>query len=154
MHIKRHTLHHFNSWLISSQSSFTFIALRLLCMALTCKYLISPWVALFMKYTECIVRIKYCWDNEQGWGFLALSLKATFVVNKTVKASGKQKAEGSPFQVCKTTSSCVLNPLLKDWHLKGSWKWILCEGGEGESLTQGFSVHYSLEPARAENLSG
>lgn len=70
-----------------------------------------------MKYTERIVRIKYCWDNEQGSGLVALSLKAAFVVNETVKAAGKQKAEGSPFQLCKATSSCVLNPLLKDWHL-------------------------------------
>lgn len=61
-----------------------------------CKYLISHRVAYFMKYTECTVRIKYCQDNEQGWGFLALSLKATFRVNRTVIVAGKQKAEGLP----------------------------------------------------------
>lgn len=99
---------------------------------------------------ENTVKIKYRQDNEQGWGFLALSLKAMLVVNKT---AGKQKAEDSPFNLCKATSSCVLNTLLKDWHLESSGKCIMSEGGEGESLTQGFSVHYLLEPVRAENLS-
>lgn len=76
-----------------------------------CKYLISHWVACFVKYMENTVKIKYRQDNEQGWGFLALSLKAMLVVNKT---AGKQKAEDSPFNLCKATSSCVLNTLLKD----------------------------------------
>lgn len=65
-------------------------------MALTCKYLISHRVAYFMKYTECAVRIKYCQDNEQGWGFLSLSLKAMFRVNSRVKVAAKQKAEALP----------------------------------------------------------
>lgn len=107
---------------------------------------------------ENTVRIKYCQDNEQGWVFLALSLKAMLMVNKAVekmvnKTARKQKAEDSPFNLCKATISCVLNTLLKDWHLESSGKCILREGGEGESLTQGFSVHYLLEPVRAENLS-
>lgn len=62
-------------------------------MALTCKYLISHRVAYFMKHTECAVRIKYCQDNKQGWGFLALSLKATFRVNRK---AGKRNTEGLP----------------------------------------------------------
>lgn len=79
-----------------------------------CKYLISHWIACFVKYMESTVRIKYCQDNERGWGFLALSLKAMLMVNKTVELTGKQKAEDSPFNLCKATSSCVLNTLLKD----------------------------------------
>lgn len=63
-------------------------------MALTCKYLISHRVAYFMKHTECAVRIKYCQDNKQGWGFLALSLKVMFRVNRRVGVAGKQNMEG------------------------------------------------------------
>jgi len=65
-------------------------------MALLCKYLISHRVAYCMKCTECAVRIKYCQDNEQGWGFLALSLKAMFRVNRTVEVAEEQKVEGLP----------------------------------------------------------
>lgn len=64
-----------------------------------CKYLISHRVPYFTKYTEHAVRIKYCQYNEQGWGFLALSLKATFRMNGTVKAAGKRNAESETQKV-------------------------------------------------------
>lgn len=36
-----------------------------------CKYLISHWVACFVKYMENTVRIKYCQDNElKGFSFI------------------------------------------------------------------------------------
>lgn len=73
------------------------------------KYLISHRVGRFMRYTECAVRIKYCRDNEQGWGSLALSLKAAFRVNR--KAAGKQTVEGLSLQTAQSNQLRAVKPI-------------------------------------------